>query len=252
MLGLSSPPGRRDQWPWCLPWLHPCRSANGSGLTTSRIYLQPARVSMRSFRAPAVLPWFGYHRERLILENPLLSSYRCPCHALLLLARRPEVVSARQCEIDKLDRVRTVTAAQRVSCLSDPRDELAATRRVCLALLNRAIECPRLRHLQGLLRLPGAPGDQRGTRGSQVIARRRIFADRGRRQCGRDAGSRIGGYDVARLVGSRQRVADTGLMAWSRTCGGVQAGRRLGQRCRPGHSKQCDGRNIYITHGDTS
>ena len=86
---------------------------------------------------------------------------------------QPAPPSARQCAIDELDGVSAVATAQRVARIADLGDKLAVTRRIGLALWHRAIERPRLRHLQRLLRLPGAPGDERGTGGLQVIVRRR-------------------------------------------------------------------------------
>ena len=108
--------------------------------------------------------------------------------------------SARQSEIDELDGVRAVATAQGLTRIPDPGDQLAVTRHVRLALRNRTIECPRLRHLQRLLRLPGAASDERGTGGFQIILRGRSFADCRLRQGGRDIGSRIGGRNIARVV----------------------------------------------------
>ena len=77
---------------------------------------------------------------------------RCLSRVLSLLISAPRtgraLASTRQRKIDELNCMSAIASTQCLTRIADPGDVLAVTWRVCLALLNRAIECPRLGHFE--------------------------------------------------------------------------------------------------------
>ena len=91
-------------------------------------------------------------------------------------AGRQVPASARQGKIDERDGPLGVPVAQGATRLANTSNEPAVARLVGLVRCHRAIERPRLRHLQRLLRLAGAAGNERDKRRIQVLMRRCICA----------------------------------------------------------------------------
>ena len=77
-----------------------------------------------------------------------------------ITADLPRYVTCGQREIDELHRLHDVATAQRVARIPESGYEPAVTRNVGLPLRDRAIQRPRLSHLQRLLRLSQASGSE--------------------------------------------------------------------------------------------